>query len=275
LTAVIGNRAAKPNAPRGRLRLLGPSVVALSVAAALSAAAAERTLPSAGAWDVVRVEVDRNDQPHWLYVPDDPRWIGRELTIGASALSLNDGSPPCNGPRWTASKATLGRLIASSFPRPPGLGLSAKPAPADFRMDDSASKSVTVGTVRCRGGEPAQPWNAVWFVLASPDRLMMPVETSALLLLTRRMPNAQPQASFPCGSAKSAAEATLCGSVALAAFDRSIAAAFQRALEHRSQGQAQLRTEQTEWLKRRDACERDEACLAQTMRERIDELMQD
>ena len=38
---------------------------------------------------------------------------------------------------------------------------------------------------------------------------------------------------------------------------------------------AKLRAEQAEWLTQRDACGRDEACLADSMRDRIDGLMQD
>jgi hypothetical protein len=60
-----------------------------------------------GPWDVVQVAVDRRDQPHWLYVPNDPRLLGRELIIGPSKLALNDGSVlassrdgRCGGPVW-------------------------------------------------------------------------------------------------------------------------------------------------------------------------------
>jgi hypothetical protein len=53
------------------------------------------------------------------------------------------------------------------------------------------------------------------------------------------------------------------------------AAAFRRSLRRQTDAGVRLRTEQAEWLKRRDTCERDKACLSRTMRERIDELMQD
>jgi uncharacterized protein YecT (DUF1311 family) len=256
--------------------LLAAAALSIAATAAEAAPPTERPpVPAAGAWDVMSVAVDHKDQPHWLYVPDDPRWLGRELTISASALTLNDGSQPCRQPSWTARQNSLGQILAASFSRSPRLGLPVRPVPADFGLVDSANKSVDVMTVHCEVGESAQPWTQAWFVLSSPDRLMMRLDTSMLLILARRPLNAEARSSFSCSSARTPAELTLCRSVALAAFDRSVDAAFRRSLKRQSDAGARLRAEQAEWLKRRDACERDEACLSQTMRERIDELMQD
>jgi uncharacterized protein YecT (DUF1311 family) len=258
----------------GPLRLLAATALCIAATSAGAAPPIERA-PAAGAWDVAKVAVDRKDQPHWLYIPDDPRWLGRELTISASVLTLNDGSLPCRRPNWIARQSSLGQLIATSFSRSPHPGLSVRPLPADFGLGDNANRSVEVMTVRCEDGETAQPWSQAWFVVSSPDRLMMGVDGSTLLILEHRPPNAEPRPSFSCSSGKTAAELTLCRSVSLAAFDRSVNAAFRRSLERQGDGGIRLRSEQAEWLKRRDACERDESCLSRTMRERIDELMQD
>ena len=242
----------------------------------ITAAVAERAAhPAAGTWDVIEVAVDRRDQPHWLYVPDDPRLHGRELVVGAQALTFNDGSAPCQQPTWADRKARLGQLVGASFPRSGGRGRPAAPTLADFGLPESLNKGVSVHTVRCqpRGdGRNAQPWNEAWFVVSPPDRMFMRIGTSALVTLARRPANAAPKPSFVCTVAMTAIETLLCGSVPLAALDRSIAAAFERKL---ARGDAvQLRAQQAEWLKRRDACGRDEACLAEAMRRRIDELSQ-
>ncbi len=50
-------------------------------------------LPSevAGTWDVVRVAVDNQDASHWGSVPNDPRLLGRTLTIDPVQVQFEDG----------------------------------------------------------------------------------------------------------------------------------------------------------------------------------------
>ena len=243
-------------------------------ALALLGSVAAHAQPAAGTWDVVQVAVDRKDQMHWLYVPGDPRLLGRELVIAADAWTFNDGSDPCEKPAVSARQAAFAKLLAESFPRPPGPGRPAAPTLADFGLAASLNKSVTVYTPRCAprsDGRDSQPWSEAWFVTAAPDRLLMRIGTSAVLTLARRAPNAAPQPSFACAAARSPIERLLCGSVPLAALDRSVAAAYKR--KRAVADPAALRAAQAEWLKRRDACGEDPACVADAMRERIDELM--
>jgi uncharacterized protein YecT (DUF1311 family) len=248
----------------------------IAVAAALALLpAAARAQPAPGAWDVVQVAVDSKDQMHWLYVPADPRLLGRELLIAADAWRFNDGSDPCEKPDVSRRDASFAKLLAESFPRPPGPGRAATPTLGDFGLAASLNKNVTVYTPRCAprsDGRDPQPWSEAWFVNAAPDRLLMRMGSSAVLTLARRTPNAAPQPSFACSAARTPIERMLCGSVALAALDRSVAAAYKRKRDTSDAGA--LRAAQAEWLKRRDACGQDEACVADAMRERIDELMQ-
>lgn len=247
----------------------------IAVVLALLGAGEARAQPAPGAWDVVQVAVDGKDQMHWLYLPGDPRLLGRELMVGADAWTFNDGSDPCEKPAVAAREASFPKLLAESFPRPPGPGRAATPTLGDFGLAASLNKSVTVYTPRCAprsDGRDPQPWSEAWLVAVAPDRLLMRIGSSAVLTLARRAPNATPQPSFACAAARSAIERLLCGSVPLAALDRSVAAAYKRKRE--SADPATLRAAQAEWLKRRDACGRDGACVADAMRERIDELMQ-
>ena len=80
-------------ATRGAVVWFRGSVFAFAIfASPAPVAAAERAAqPAAGAWDVIKVAVDRRDQMHWLYKPDDPRLLGRELMISAhTALDATD-----------------------------------------------------------------------------------------------------------------------------------------------------------------------------------------
>ena len=54
--------------------------------------------PLQGRWEVVQVAVDHRDQSHWLYFPDDPRLLGRQLDIGSDGIRLDDDSRPCLKP---------------------------------------------------------------------------------------------------------------------------------------------------------------------------------
>lgn len=248
-------------------------IAAVAVLALLPAAV--RAQPAPGAWDVVQVAVDSKDQMHWLYVPADPRLLGRELVIAPDAWTFNDGSDPCEKPAVSKREVPFGKLLAESFPRPPGPGRAATPTLGDFGLAGSLNKSVTVYTPTCAprsDGRDPQPWSEAWFVNSAPDRLLMRMGSSAVLTLARRAPNAAPQPSFACSAARSQIERLLCGSVPLAALDRSVAAAYKRKRD--TAEAAVLRAAQTEWLKRRDACGQNEACVADAMRERIDELMQ-
>src|SRR4051812_19715595 len=223
-------------ATRGAVVWFRGSVFAFAIfASPAPVAAAERAAqPAAGAWDVIKVAVDRKDQMHWLYKPDDPRLLGRELMIGAQALTFNDGSEPCRQPVFNSRQIGFAALLAESFGRPPGPGRSTKPVLADFDLPAALNKSVGALTVRCRDavdGGSGQPWNETWFVAAAPDRLLMRIDTTALLTLSRRPPNAVPKPSFACSAATSPTELQLCGSVPLAGLDRSLAIAFKRKLD--------------------------------------------
>jgi hypothetical protein len=212
---------------------------------------------------------------HWLYVPDDPRLLGRELVIGAQISTFNDGSGSCEKPIFSAHKEQFRRLVAISFPRSPGPGRDASPTLEDFGLPADLNKVVSVHEVRCEAradDRDAQPWSQTWFAVLSPDRMFMRIGTTALLTLVKRMQNVAPRPSFACSAATTSIELLLCKSVPLAALDRSVAAAFKWKLDRTDA--AQIRADQQDWLKRRNACGNDDRCLAGVMRDRISELMQ-
>jgi uncharacterized protein YecT (DUF1311 family) len=223
-----------------------------------------------GTWDVDRVAVDRADQSHWQYFPNDPRLLGRELRVTLSELALNNGSLPCQVARLTGQQQTLEALIGRSFPRSPRPDTPAKPTPEDFGLHGLGN--LTAFAVAC--SRPASPWSDTWLVAANADTLLMRYGAS-VLSLKRRAESVQAAPSFACSRAANDAEHTICSSPSLAGFDRSIAAAYRRAASLGGANPAALKTEQAEWLETRNRCGKDNACLEQSMRERIEELMQE
>ncbi len=230
-----------------------------------------------GVWDVVRVMVDKKDQPHWLYRPADPRLTGREVVLDKDRLRINDGSSSCEKPRWAVRRTTWGALLGESFARPPAAELSSRSAPADFGLRVAASERVTSFRVTCkpdgRGVAPS-PWSDTWFVLGGHHELFMRIGTSALISMERRRASAEPRASFSCSRASTETERAICSSVALAALDRSMHDAFRETETRHPDERTRLRDEQAEWLTSRDRCGRETACLERSMLERIEALVQ-
>lgn len=255
---------------RSLLRLLGSSIACCVL---VQAAAAPVPTALQGHWEVVQVAVDHRDQPHWQYFPDDPRLLGRQLDVDDAGIRLDDGSHPCADPAVTALPVVkLQRFIGERLARPESFDTPVQPTLADFGIrPDNASVSPL--EVHCT--PDSSPWNGAWLVATSDDRLLTNYDGSGYVLVLRKVEGRQPvRASFACAKAKRPAEQTLCASATLAAYDRSVAAAYRFALERAGDDAPALRQAQRQWVASRDACGTDAQCLADSMRDRTEELMQ-
>jgi len=76
------------------------------------------------------------------------------------------------------------------------------------------------------------------------------------------------QPSFDCSKAATPSEKAICADAELARIDRAIAAAFRQLKAELASQIETLAEEQTEFLKARDACGAEQACLARTMESR-------
>jgi uncharacterized protein YecT (DUF1311 family) len=237
--------------------------------------AAAATVPTAlqGQWEVIQVAVDHRDQSHWQYFPDDPRLLGRQLVVDDAGIRLDDGSRSCDDPAFTALPAAkLQHFVGDRFPRPDSFETPTQPTLADFGIR-LADASVSPLEVRC--ASDGSPWNGAWLATASGDRLLTNYDGSGYVLVLRKVGSQEPiRASFACAKAQSAAERTICASATLSGYDRSVAAAYRFALQRADDDAAALRVSQRQWIGSRDACGTDAHCLAESMRDRTDELMQ-
>lgn len=250
-----------------------PVLWSLAGCGAISVQAATPPAALAGTWEVVQVAVDRGDQPHWLYFPEDPRLLGRMVSIGVSEISIDNDSRDCQSPSVTAlPKAGLQKFIGQRLPRPPQVGTRVHPTLADFKLA-MADAAVLPEKIVCNN--EAAEWNGAWIIPVAPDRLLTNYDNSGfVLVLERRNTASLIKPSFPCANARSAVEQVICTSATLAGYDRSVAAAYRRALSLAGDEAADVRLEQTRWLATRNACGSDAGCLAKSMRERTDQLME-
>jgi uncharacterized protein YecT (DUF1311 family) len=113
-----------------------------------------------------------------------------------------------------------------------------------------------------------------WIAQREPDVLVMHFNDQVLLTLRRRPADAKPRASFDCQKASSPTESAVCGSHELAGWDRSVAAAFREALERSPEKASDLRADQHQWLKKRDACGAKVECIDEMLWRRVEELPQ-
>jgi uncharacterized protein YecT (DUF1311 family) len=268
---------------RGRAALvgllgLGLSGLAIGTSTRIAACKPKTGGPAlAGTWEVVQVAVDSADQPHWLYRPDDPRLLGRELSIDGERVRFNYRTDDCKPAGWKTRNTSWGQLLAESFRRPESAELPRSPKPSDFGSKLAGSAPVAVQSLKCIRSDPKGPvpWADAWFVLQGRDTLAMRLDGSALLMLARRTAGEKPKASFDCARATSPTEKTLCSQTGLAGLDRSVDAAWQGALERQPGDWSRLHDEQTAWLVTRDRCGTDAACLEEQLLQRIDQLVQE
>jgi uncharacterized protein YecT (DUF1311 family) len=264
------------------LGCLAGAVAILATAVLTVQARAAGTPPAAvqGHWEVTQVGVDENDQPHWRYEPDDPRLLGRALAIGAHGeLSFDFGKSPCEAIAWVARPpATLSALVGKTFPRPPAADLPRAPALKDFglRLED---RNVVAYDANCAGatkaGEAPARWNRAWFAALGDDKAVVAYDGDLLLVLAKVDPAAHAVASFPCSAARTPPEKAICGSQALAGYDRSVAAAYKRSLHRHADDKQVVEQAQRDWIAARNACQADAACISNRLQERLDALMQD
>ena len=247
--------------------------ILLSIGCVAGCTAATSPSQLQGSWEVVQVAVDQRDQPHWLYFPADPRLLGRELHIAEAVISLNDDSRDCSKPALsTLPKTELQKYIGRKFPRAPQYRTPIHPTLADFGLTLPDS-SVQPLQISCDPDTSA--CNGAWLIPIAPDRLLTNYDNNGYVLVLRRRQGTDPiKPSFACGNAQSTAEPAICTSAALAGYDRSVTAAYRRALSVSGDDAASVRQEQLDWLKTRNACGADAACLEKNMRDRVDQLMQ-
>lgn len=123
--------------------------------------------------------------------------------------------------------------------------------------------------------------NLVWFIVLDNGQLAMSWQEETILILKRIPVNAKPVASFDCTKAATDVEKTICGSVALAAYDQSVTQTYKSALAYYQTKQnakeqiATLKQSQKEWLAKRNTCGTDEMCLEKSMSERISDIDSD
>lgn len=245
-----------------------------------------------GTWQVMDVLVDKENSSLTQGRDDKykiPKFSGRIFTITSKQLSINTSyDDPCANPRILANKITADKLISKSISsRYPA---HSAPTPRDMRLPLSNNAPVEALYLVCEDKLMAKDLgarasddrsNAVWFIEMGNNHLIMSWHEETLLVLNRVPKDAKPAASFDCSKAGTNVEKTICSSIGLAAYDKSVTQTYKLALTYYQAKKnekstiAELKKTQREWLSQRNACGANVACLEKVMSERIGEINYD
>lgn len=266
--------------PRKTLHcVIAPAVAAFLMAFSAGCAA---QIPDAlkGSWQVAEVHINTGSSRAVSYGWNDPALHWRMFTF--SDAQITDDAPEagdCQTPQAKVTRMELGKLFGTSLT---GDGYPVQQAtPADYAFKSSPGEAVDVISLVCRNGlwqgglgADGGPQGA-WMYFTPDGHLILRWYDETLLVLERLPAHATPRASFDCTRAASPAEKALCGSLQLAAFDRSISAAYKIArneVKDDAEQEKSLVASQREWVRYRDACSTDAACLLTSMKARLQQL---
>lgn len=229
-----------------------------------------------GAWQATEVLVDAAASRRLPYQRNDPRLTGRIFWISSTALSNNTPeAEKCEVPRVVIRRLSVEELIRDSMG-------GRSPTPADFDFPVPGSLLVDVLSVKCEkgdwlGGSLGHKIEGAWILLLPDGRLAIRWYGETVVLLQRLPEDARPDPSFDCVKATTAAERTICASVALAAFDRSVAQAYEQTKKFFEETEnpeaiSRLRATQRRWLAQRNRCGADPGCLEKSMEGRLEAI---
>ena len=230
-----------------------------------------------GTWQVTGVCINAGSARKMNYQHDDPRLTGRIFTMDTHKITTNArGEKLCVNPKVITHRTTASELIKNSM----GGQL---PTLKDFELPFSDNEPVVAFTLSCKDGlfggsmGPVDGIEGAWIIALRNGQLAMHWYDDTIFLLNGLPKNAKPAASFNCNKAATVVEKTICGSVALAAFDQSVAQAYKFAGNffkevENPEALTRLKISQKQWLNQRNGCGADAQCLEKSMEDRLEAI---
>jgi uncharacterized protein YecT (DUF1311 family) len=235
-----------------------------------------------GTWQVTKVNIDTGSSRTMHVQYNDPAEKGRIIDISPNKIT-HDGLDwmICVNPTVTVRRSTAAELVKDSMG---WRGYDPEvPTPKDYELPVGNKKQVDTLWIHCGKGDFGPDTKDIsknTWILPLPDgRLAMRWFDESIVILSRLPANAKPNPSFDCAKAKSPEEKTICGSVSLSSFDRSVAEAYVNAVrvfkeieveDHK--GLKRLKATQKAWLSKRNTCGANTACLKKSMLHQLEVL---
>jgi hypothetical protein len=244
------------------------------------------TLPASliGIWEVSGAHIDTGATHTPSYQYDDPRLTGRVITITANNMMAESlSSAPCTGITVATKRMSALSLVSDSMA---GRAMAPeKPTPEDYELPLKSNSLIDVISINCkenglwhRGLGARGGVRGAWIIGLPNGQLAIRWLGETILLLDKVEQNTKPKPSFACEKANTPVEKTICSSISLAGYDRSVATyyawnndAFKKVKDIKAIKRLSL--DQKNWVKeKRDICGTNEKCLEHEMAERLEVL---
>lgn len=247
----------------------------MAIAPLASSATPDSTI--LGDWEVSRVLMTGGMQPQWSMHEDDPRLLGRRLSITAKGLQFRNADTGCvvqpmAGGRPQAMRSLFARPGSK---RPSGMHGTLYGRLEDYELGALRERPVKLFAVRCPTGSEDFLGAANWLAAtASPGTLLMPYQPDALLLLHR--PGTPPDAGQTqyCRQADSPSDRAICADRQLRQMHGYTLSARHRAQSPRPELNAALTRDIAVQLEKRQACQGEPNCLYEVLDRHIELLVQ-
>lgn len=257
----------------------------LAAAAVLPCQAAALPATLIGQWQVAQVHINTwvssSENYHW----NDGRLRWRIFQFSPQQItddtSYGNDTDACIAPQASITRMPLKTLMDGSLAHGYGDAPEAHPSPEAYKLPAEPNEQVNVISIRCKDGlwqsdlGVGDGVKGAWMYLTHAGQLVLRWGDETLLVLNRLPADAKPAPSFDCAKASSPAEKTICSSLQLASFDRSVNWSYEVARDDAKDagnGMSKLAAEQRAWLRKRDACGANAACLLTAMKRRLEEL---
>jgi uncharacterized protein YecT (DUF1311 family) len=232
-----------------------------------------------GKWQVQSVYIDNQRTSFSAVSAEDPMLIGRTLTFTHEKIAgkyLSD--PGCERPVLIPqSETSLNKLLALTTGQEGRVDLA-----KDYLLEKQGNSIVIPFLINCSSGivGPSGENTGNWLAMLDKHTMLINWDDNSLLKLQKVLPGTPVEPSFNCQDAENITAKTICKSFDLAAWDRSIAAAYE-IVEFQiknigvdvTESLSALNKEQREWLAERNQCKDDRHCIEEKMVARVSNLM--
>jgi hypothetical protein len=253
----------------------GVALAASLLAAQPAEAATGKSVPSAR-WLVQRVFTDPrlNNSQRTIY-NDDPRLLGRHITIERGRAEIDDGSGPCPALGRRVVRISASKLLEHQLRGKPG-NTSLRLIAQKLGLQTGLVPITTYSCLQPASKSAGMVWSGLSSFPLSGGRLGLIYGGEAVLVLT--IDRGGNIVASACDNGNPS-ERTICADRGLTAWARSVALALAIRRDGNNDfvaadDTAALQQNQAQWQIERDRCGTDRTCLRDRMIERTSVLMQ-
>lgn len=233
-----------------------------------------------GEWRVISVRLDNLASTLTGITVNDPHYVGRKVIFNNGSVSGNlDETVNCNSAQFNVQQAvSLDKLLTLTSG-------TRHTEPQNPKADDYGFKAQNLSPVliTCKEGKFGPKGESIgnWVALDQDNMLITNWYDNSYLVMKRIDKAEKIAPSFNCKAALNRTEKAICNNNELASWDNSVNQAYktlilqqQKVMPDDKDILNEIKVGQSTWLKKRNQCQDDTACLEKSMKERVDAITQ-